>query len=50
MKWGEMTMPFRTISPDQVKGLKAGDAVDFSFYQGDDGFMLERITRKGGKP
>ena len=44
MKWGPMTMDFKTPAPQALPpGLKAGDRVAFEFYMDEDG--LPQLTR-----
>ena len=47
LDWPAMTMTFRTKSAAQVRGLKAGDRVRFTFTQQDAGPRIETIGRAG---
>ncbi|MBX3624157.1 MAG: efflux RND transporter periplasmic adaptor subunit [Rhizobacter sp.] len=48
LKWPAMQMPFKLAQPGLARGLKAGDAVQFSFTQSGDEHVIERIARTGG--
>jgi len=45
-----MTMAFPLARPDLVKQIKAGDRVRVGMRQTDDGLVVERIEKTGGKP
>ena len=45
--WPAMTMTFRTKNAAQVRGLKTGDRVRFTFTQQDAGPRIETIGRTG---
>lgn len=47
LDWPAMTMTFATAGPAQVRGLKRGDRVTFSFVQGDGGPRIVSIRRSG---
>jgi Cu(I)/Ag(I) efflux system protein CusF len=44
--WPAMTMTFKS-STQQLKGIKAGDQVDFEFYVRSDGAVIARIHKIG---
>ncbi|HJS92179.1 MAG TPA: copper-binding protein [Steroidobacteraceae bacterium] len=44
--WPAMTMTFKSSS-QKLKGIKAGDQVDFEFYVHSDGAVIERIHKIG---
>jgi Cu(I)/Ag(I) efflux system membrane fusion protein len=48
LKWPSMQMPFKLAQPGLARGLKAGDAVQFSFTQSGDEHVIQRIARTGG--
>jgi len=50
LKWPAMTMPFKLARPDLAKGLKKGQAVQFSFRQQGDDNIVTRFEPAGGKP
>ena len=50
LKWPAMTMAFQLAQPTLAKGLKPGDAVQFSFKQQGDEHVVTDIRRAGGKP
>lgn len=45
-----MTMSFPLAKPGLVNGLKAGDRVTVFMRQTDDGLIVERLEKMGGKP
>lgn len=45
-----MTMAFPLARPELAKGLKAGDRVRFAVRESDDGMVIERMEKIGGKP
>ena len=47
LDWPAMTMSFRTKSAAQMRGLKKGDRVRFTFIQEDEGPRIETIGRAG---
>lgn len=47
LDWPAMTMTFATAGPAQVRGLKQGDRVSFSFVQADGGPRIVAIRRSG---
>ena len=47
LDWPAMTMTFRTKNAAQVRGLKTGDRVRFTFTQQDAGPRIETIGRTG---
>jgi Cu(I)/Ag(I) efflux system membrane fusion protein len=50
LQWPAMTMDFKKPHPDSFKGISAGQAVEFSFKKGEDGYVLENVVvSPGGK-
>lgn len=47
LEWPAMTMAFATQGPAQVRGLKAGDRVTFTFVQADSRPRIVAIERTG---
>jgi membrane fusion protein, copper/silver efflux system len=45
-----MTMTFSLAKPELTEGLKVGDKVHVAVHQTDDGLIVERIEKSGGKP
>ena len=50
LKWPAMTMPFNLSDATLAKGLKPGQAVEFSFSKGDAGFVITHIKPLGAAP
>ena len=50
MGWGPMTMPFRLARADMVAAIKVGDSVKFRFRQGDDGYVIEELSKTSPAP
>ncbi|MFC7516663.1 efflux RND transporter periplasmic adaptor subunit [Herbaspirillum sp. GCM10030257] len=48
LKWGAMTMDFNKPTPDAFAGVKPGQDVEFSFKEGKDGYVLEKVAPAGG--
>lgn len=44
LKMGAMTMPYKVASPDVLKGIKAGDEVNFTVLERPDGYVVTGIT------
>ncbi|WP_076593527.1 efflux RND transporter periplasmic adaptor subunit [Herminiimonas arsenitoxidans] len=49
LEWGAMTMDFNKSRPDAFGEIKAGQEVEFSFKENDDGYLLESVQPIGGK-
>jgi len=49
LEWGAMTMDFNKSRPELFKEIKAGQEVEFSFTENDDGYLLESVKPVGGK-
>jgi Cu(I)/Ag(I) efflux system membrane fusion protein len=50
LQWGAMTMDFSKPQPNSFTNIKQGQNVEFSFKQGDDGYILVSVTpASGGK-
>ena len=45
-----MTMGFPLARPELAQGLKVGDRVRFAVRESDDGLVIERMEKIGGKP
>jgi Cu(I)/Ag(I) efflux system membrane fusion protein len=45
LDWPPMTMAFKVMQEESVRGLKPGDAVKFRFRQAGDDFVIERIEK-----
>jgi Cu(I)/Ag(I) efflux system membrane fusion protein len=50
LKWPGMTMPFNMRSADVAKGLKPGQAIEFTFSKGEAGFVITHIKPLGAAP
>lgn len=49
--WGAMTMDFNKPRSDAFSGVKAGQDVEFSFSEGEEGYLLDDVRPvSGGKP
>jgi membrane fusion protein, copper/silver efflux system len=48
--WGPMTMPFKLARPDMAATLKPGDRVSFEFREGDEGYVIEQLTKTASGP
>jgi membrane fusion protein, copper/silver efflux system len=48
LDWPPMTMAFKLPDARAARGLEPGDAVQFSFRQQGDDFVIERIRKAGG--
>ncbi|WP_088279146.1 efflux RND transporter periplasmic adaptor subunit [Ideonella sp. A 288] len=48
LKWPAMTMPFKLADPALAKGLKKGQAVQFSFRQQGDEHVVTRVAPASG--
>ena len=49
LEWGAMTMDFNKSRPELFSEIKAGQEVEFSFKENDDGYLLESVKPVGGK-
>lgn len=49
LEWDAMTMDFNKSRPDAFSEIKAGQEVEFSFRENDDGYLLESVKPAGGK-
>jgi len=49
LEWGAMTMDFNKSRPELFSVIKAGQEVEFSFKENDDGYLLESVKPVGGK-
>ena len=47
LNWGPMTMPFTLAAPSLAQGLKVGDLVRFAFHQGEQGYVVDSLTKTG---
>lgn len=45
--WGAMTMPFKLARPELAATVKAGDTVSFGFRRGDEGYVIEKLSKSG---
>ncbi|MBB3222078.1 efflux RND transporter periplasmic adaptor subunit [Pseudoduganella umbonata] len=50
LKWPAMTMDFTKPAPGDFPGIKAGQRVDFTFHQTEDGYVLDTVTPAAGAP
>jgi Cu(I)/Ag(I) efflux system membrane fusion protein len=48
LKWGVMTMDFNKPRPDSFADVKAGQDIEFSFIETNEGYVLESATPVGG--
>lgn len=44
LNWPAMTMDFMKPRPDAFPGIKAGQHVEFTFHQTEDGYLLDTVT------
>ncbi|ABR90599.1 cation efflux system transmembrane protein [Janthinobacterium sp. Marseille] len=49
LEWDAMTMDFYKSRPELFSEIKAGQEVEFSFRENDDGYLLESVKPVGGK-
>lgn len=47
--WGAMTMPFKLAQPTLANGIKPGDTVSFAFSKQGGAFVIEQLSKSGGK-
>ena len=45
--WGAMAMQFKLARPDMAVAVKPGDTVSFGFRPGDNGYVIEKLAKKG---
>jgi len=48
LKWGAMTMDFNKSHPEAFAEIKAGQDIEFSFTESEDGYVLKNVTPVGG--
>ncbi|AXA91371.1 efflux RND transporter periplasmic adaptor subunit [Massilia sp. YMA4] len=48
LDWPAMTMDFMKPDPGAFPGIKAGQRVDFTFHQSEDGYVLDTVTPAAG--
>lgn len=48
LQWGAMTMDFDKPEPGSFAEIREGQDIEFSFREGEDGYMLESVTPLGG--